>query len=440
MAADRTRFPYSPLVSDLRRLLAHDDGVRAADREPLHHLIQHPAVRQRLPASGRRRHERALVLVLTAALDMLDEDMMRAALRWHFGLAPESESNKAAQRRAQAVTLSGYGPYAYGKDRRNRRTNAWDKSRLTRALERVEGFLDELVDPAANDGTAAQARSTARREGGSSSHSLEFHTTMIAHVRAVFERGDYAAVLRYREAFSRLLWIEGRISERLQLGALVEEAALHLEAKEAQAAALIDDLGWTSVASQRHSEAEVHLRHGLRVARAAGLSYWEAKAHRHLGGLMIERKEYEQARTAYHDSRTRSEDIEPTLLRKEFQAGLEHDLALLEYLADALDAALEHLATSVRLREEVGDPSRTVRIRSLRGKILERQGEYALAKDEFRFGLAESRRVGRRDEQIRNLRGLARVLRREGSATEADSCDSEAEELEAQTPVPFERA
>ncbi len=248
---------------------------------------------------------------------------------------------------------------------------------------------------------------------------VPFERTLILQARAMMGRGDFAAVLRYHDAFSRFLFVEGHLEERIELGTLVSEAGLRLERTEDRVAALVDDLGWTQVAAGAYAEAEDALRHGLDVAREAGLVYWQAKARRHLGGLSVEQHDYDGALVEYRAAQELSNGIPDEIRRVEFQAGIEHDLSTLSYLSQDLDAAQKHLEESVRLRAIINDPSRVVRAHALRGKILEARGKYGLAREEYELGIQRAVQVNRRDEQVRNLRGLARLSRRAGRISEA---------------------
>jgi tetratricopeptide (TPR) repeat protein len=262
----------------------------------------------------------------------------------------------------------------------------------------------------------------------------------------MYDAGDYSAVIRYRDAFSRMLWIEGHLEQRLKLGDITEDAAIKLGNLKAQIASLIDDLGWTSVALGRYEKAVGFLKHGLRLAEAANEYYWSAKAHRHLGGLYVEKRDYPRA---YEHLTAAMEEalkvpIEPE--RNEMVAGIEYGLAITAYSGADYEVALKHLETSNRLRRDLGDESRTVRIYAMIGKIYEAKNDLSQAKDNFRKGIREAKRVGRVDEEIRNLLGLARVLAEEyrldgtqlPKKEESDRCQAQAAELMQLTPIPLE--
>lgn len=263
-----------------------------------------------------------------------------------------------------------------------------------------------------------------------------FETLLVREIEKLHLAHDYSRILRYRDAFSRLLWLEGSLLERLRLGELAEEAAISVGDREAQAAALIDDLGWTNVARKDYDAAERAIRHGLDVAQEAGSLYLQAKANRHLAGIYIEKQDYVQAYKYLQLAQEYASAIQESATRTEMSAGVEYGLAVCAFHDQQLARALKHLDKSHLLREEDGDTSRTVRTFGLRGRILLGMREVERAKDEFRKGLQRAREVGRRDEQIINLLGLARVTDIEGREVQSAVYREEADSLMEKTPIP----
>ncbi|WP_189159282.1 tetratricopeptide repeat protein [Lentzea pudingi] len=277
-----------------------------------------------------------------------------------------------------------------------------------------------------------------RVQKAASSSTLDdtFPKLLVREITGLQVNRDYARIIRYREAFSRTLWLEGNLDERIQLGTLAEDAAIQLGNRSAQAAALIDDLGWTHVAKRDYATAERHIKHGKTVAIEEGDSYWQAKAERHLAGIAIGQENYNKAYDHLAEAAKIAGSISENLIRDEMLAGIEYGLAECAYRNNENAKALTHLDTSEVIRKQVGDATRAVRVRSLRGRILLKLDRAAEAKDAFRRGLREAREVGRRDEQIINLLGLARVTALEGREVQAAAYKREADELLADTPVP----
>lgn len=266
--------------------------------------------------------------------------------------------------------------------------------------------------------------------------SVPFEDALLKQVEEMYQREDYAAIVRYHPTFSRMLWFIGSVRELHRLGTLSEDAAARFGDKLTQAAALIDDLGWCLVVLGDYQSAEQNIRHGLRVAELANDAYLQAKAHRHLAGLAIERRprdlvtpegELETAERIAHG-------IPEEPPRREMLAGIRFALAILRFFQGRLDEALDHVSEAA----EVADPGRNVHRHALRGKIYEAKGDYQLAKDNYRRGYEQAKRVRRTDEEIRNLVGLARVARTEGHHEEAGQFQTLADALLERTPVAYE--
>lgn len=264
---------------------------------------------------------------------------------------------------------------------------------------------------------------------------LSFPRLLVAELRKLYANGDYARILRYREAFSRTLWLERNLAERVRLGTYAEDAAIQLGNRSAQAAALIDDLGWTHVALGDYTTARRHITHGRTVASDEGDPYWQAKSERHLAGIAVRKEKYAEANAHLEQANHFAAAIAEAIVRDEMIAGIEYGLAECAHYSHEYPKALAHLETSERLRKQVGDPTRAVRTHSLKGRILMKLERTAEAKDSFRRGLRDAREVGRRDEQIFNLLGLARIAALEGRDVQSVAYRREAGTLQESVPV-----
>ena len=284
--------------------------------------------------------------------------------------------------------------------------------------------------------TESLVRVLPRRPPKKSNQPFEQH--LIEEVRRLLKDEQYASVIRYRNAFSRSLWVEGKHAARIALGEAAEEAALRSGDFEAQSAALVDDMGWTSVAAKRLTEAQTHLEHGREVAAAHGLTYWEAKAWRHLGGLGLEKRDYKTAYSNLEQAKEVARRIPDSAQRTEMLAGIEYGLATAAYNGHDIENAEVHLLASREMRAQLMDPLRAVRIHAMLGKIYEAQRKTSQAFDNFRVGLSESRKLGRVDEQVRNLLGLARLETDRGRSSAASEYREEANRLSGGLALPLE--
>ena len=261
---------------------------------------------------------------------------------------------------------------------------------------------------------------------------------LVSELRRLASQGNYETILRYRDTFSRFLWLEGKAKERVRLGEIAEDAAAKLGNKQVRIAALVDDIGWSLMSLGQLAKAQTALLHGLRLAKELREQYWISKAYRHLAGSYLEAKDYGNAWKYLGLASKAAAKILDADARAEMLAGIEYGRAVTAHLTNKLDDALKYIETSDRLRKKLGDASRMVRTYNMKGKIAEAIGDAGLAKDLYRTGLNESLKIRRKDEMIRNHLGLARVYAREGSSKLAQKHALEARKLLTGTPVPFE--
>lgn len=139
--------------------------------------------------------------------------------------------------------------------------------------------------------------------------------------------GDNLNVIRYGLGLSRTLWIEGEYDLRLRIGALIEDAASKLNDVETQASVLIDDLGWTLVTLKKYSEAEQKIKHGKRLAESKGYYYLSCKAMRHIAGINIQKKDYDEAVKTLNQVLESAKKIADEKQRDEMVAGATYGLA-----------------------------------------------------------------------------------------------------------------
>ena len=265
-----------------------------------------------------------------------------------------------------------------------------------------------------------------------------FPEILVRELERLLRIGEYEALLRHRKAFSRILWVEGKIRERVRLGEIAEDAAVRTDDKASQVAALVDDLGWSMVAIGKYSQAQGNIAHGLRIAKEMGDHYWIAKSHRHLAGIFVEANRFQEADSELDKAREAAAQIRETRTQKEMVAGIEYGAAMSNLHANKPSEALKHLQESEKLRREVGDRTRIVRVYSLRGKIAEASDDMGVAKDCYRKGLEEAKKIGRKDEMIRASLGLARILDAQGDKKTAEHHRMAAESMKKTTPIPYE--
>lgn len=248
-------------------------------------------------------------------------------------------------------------------------------------------------------------------------------------------------VLRLRDALSRYLWVEGLLKARLAIGEAAESAAARLGQEVSRMGILIDDLGWTLVAQEEREKAREKIHLGLSIAERQSDSYWLAKARRHLAGIATIERNFPLAKEELKLSEEAAKEIGSEAARNEMIAGIHYAVAVTLLYEGKYEDALKAAEESEGLRTESGDQTRAVRSYSLKGKILLRMGDTNSrgdAKAIFLRGLKEAEGLGRRDEIIRNLSGLAAVFDSEGDEHQALSYREKAAIMLEETPVPYE--
>jgi nucleoside phosphorylase/tetratricopeptide (TPR) repeat protein len=266
----------------------------------------------------------------------------------------------------------------------------------------------------------------------------DFVRAFVAELANLVKRKQYETIVRYRETFSRFLWVEGRLKERVRMGRIAEDAAAKLGKTDVQIAALLDDVGWSLAALRKFKDSKQSLLHGLRLAQDAGNRYWAAKAHRHLAGLYLEEGKHKLAFKELATAERLAKKIPDRRERIEMLAGIAYGRAVIAHLNGQLKDALRYLNRSEKLQEILHDASRAVRFYALKGKIAEAKGDLGLAKDLYRRGLEQANKIGRKDEMIRNELGLARVFAADGDAARSLKHRTEAQTMLKVTPVPYE--
>jgi tetratricopeptide (TPR) repeat protein len=231
------------------------------------------------------------------------------------------------------------------------------------------------------------------------------------------------------------LWVEGQLRVRVEIGKRIAEAAAAINDKNTLMGVLIDDLGWTYVALKNHEEARSNITRGMEIADELNAYYWLAKGHRHLAGIAIELRDRERAAAEFKQARKDAERIEPAKTRTEMLAGIDFGEAEFYLNGGETSRALILVKESEERRKQGGDESRIVKVYALRGKIEEAMGQTARATEIFQRGLREARKIGRVDEQIRCLEGLAGI---EKDPEQKRRLEDAANQLKARTPIPYD--
>lgn len=260
-------------------------------------------------------------------------------------------------------------------------------------------------------------------------------SAFVRHLDFLLQEDKHEAVVRYHAALSRLLWVEGQLRVRVEIGKRIAEAAAAINDKATLTGVLIDDLGWTYVALDEHEEARRNITRGIEIAEESNAYYWAAKGHRHLAGIAVESRDKKTASAEFRKAREIAERIEAPKTRVEMLAGIDYGEAVYCLRFGPIDRALTLVKESEARRMEGGDESRIVKVYALRGEIEERMDQKTRATEYFRRGLRTAKKIGRVDEEIRCLQGLARI---EKDPEQKRRLEAAASELKALTPIPYD--
>ncbi|GHV23063.1 hypothetical protein AGMMS49959_15090 [Planctomycetales bacterium] len=254
-------------------------------------------------------------------------------------------------------------------------------------------------------------------------------------------RNEDILTLRKKENWSRSLWLEGKPYARLELGEIAKRAAINIPDRKNLAEIYIDDLGWTSVSLEKYSNAKDFLQQGLKCAEQIQDNddkyYWSAKAKRHVAGIEVECRNYNEAEKLMEMATSYCNRIVNEQKKNEMLAGIYYGQSIIFLKAsndkkENLEIALDYAEKSEMLRKG-GDKTRLVKIHSLKGNIYEAKNDKVNAEEQYRKGLEESR-DRRIDEIIKNYLGLARIIE---NNDEKRQCIKSAKKLLDKTPVPY---
>lgn len=252
---------------------------------------------------------------------------------------------------------------------------------------------------------------------------------IVAEMQKAFTDRRWEEVVRLGCALSRPLWITGRYALRIQLGTLVESAASYSQNVRAQAAALIDDLGWTKASMGRHDEARRHIEHGIKLARQIGDEYLVCKGYRHLSGIAMRETDLSRAVSYLAEAKASLAAVSDVRLKSELEANFLYVEGVLLRRKGAYDEAITRLEEAQRRFTAMDDRDRAAKCFSAMGDAHLAARSIAAAKDSYRIGLAVARKLTRKDAELRCLLGLADTAAAEGAQPDARRFLAEARDV-----------
>lgn len=301
------------------------------------------------------------------------------------------------------------------------------KSLYSAGMEAATAFLD----------SSGERLKAGTPPGHLSEVELKLSHALVESLKDLSKEEDYPSILRIGSAISRILYLEGMLQARLEIGKIVENAAMMADDPGKRVKALIDDIGWSLVTMQKRDEGEIQIRDGITLATNSGEFYWAAKGYRHLAGIALSRRILDDARRHLEKSLLEAQKIEHQRDKKEMLAGIYYGLAEVEIRSGNYDIAEKKIDETECLYRELGDYERLLKIYAQRAKVALARSQYSIARDFYREGIRECKKLNRTDELIRNYDGLSKLAKEEGDVETANEMQRKADALKLQLPLPF---
>lgn len=233
--------------------------------------------------------------------------------------------------------------------------------------------------------------------------------SLVESIESAFSEKKWKEVIRIGSVLSRPLWVAGHYFMRIKIGEYVEAAAAFSGDKRTQIRALIDDLGWTNLIIGDEKKANEHIKHGIEIADEIEDHYMVSKGYRHLSGIALKQKDINNAIINHENAKKELENIIDEKKRKELEAGLFVNTALIEMERNNWQGALSELKNAKEIYKQMEDEEREVKMYPMIGNCLAGLNDFVGALDAFRKGLTAAETQSRKDSIISNLQGIGRV-------------------------------
>lgn len=245
---------------------------------------------------------------------------------------------------------------------------------------------------------------------------------LVSYLTVEFNKGNYQQVVRWGKNFSRPLWVDGLYESRIEVGNLVVQASKAIDNVESEIWALIDDLGWTYVAIGRLEKAKENINKGIKLAlKQANIDhYLLAKAYRHLSGIAFRESNFKGSEDFSKEAEVEASKIGDEKKRLEMQAGINFGRAEMTFEMkqsgkDAdIDKAIEFCKGAQTAYQQLNDKERQVKTYSLLSKLYLLKNDFEQAGNLASLGLEIATRTTRKDELIKNLIIIAKIMISEG--------------------------
>ena len=234
---------------------------------------------------------------------------------------------------------------------------------------------------------------------------------IIKHIREAYENEDWKTVCVLGTMISRYLYLSSQYDLSIDIGKLVEDAAVELEDDDVRAKILIEDIGWTQFVHGEKKRAKANISTGLTIAEKIGNYYLSAKAYRHLASIERRKGNYEKASENLSGAEKEAKKIPDEKLRREIQASLVFSRAKLKERQiqndEDLEQCIEAAKNATKRFIELNDQGRAVKTYRFIGDLYCRKKDYCEAIKFYNTGLEKSFEIHRYDTIEEN--GLALI-------------------------------
>lgn len=244
---------------------------------------------------------------------------------------------------------------------------------------------------------------------------------LLQSVQVAFEKEKWNEVVKVGKILSRPLWILGKYQLRYDIGKLVEMSAAQISDFEAQANALIDDLGWTAYELGKHDLAIDNIKHGISIATNYNYFLIASKAYRHLSGIYLSNNQQKDSEDALSTSEVYANKIDDEKQRAEALTGCLTNRAIILMNKGEYGTSIDAFLQAKENYKKTNDKDREAKLYHYIGDAYLKWGRKNEAYDAYRQGLSYSEREGRRDGVYRNSYGIATISMSKGDKETAKS-------------------
>ncbi len=259
--------------------------------------------------------------------------------------------------------------------------------------------------------------------------------TLIKLFKALRDQDENDFIINIGPQINEYLWHNGFYGILEKMGRIIEKAAVEEFRLDIQARMLIEHIGWILACKGQIEEAKDKINEGMAAAKINNDLPMQIKGLRHLAAIYyFYEKDKRKALKTFKDAFKLTNCIEDTNKKNESIAPLYYGMSKI-YIDDGkFKEARKYNKEAEKCYALIGNKKRGVKIFNQKGEIEEKEGNKQKAIIYYKQGLEYARKYGRKDDIIKNLLGLSRVV---SDDREKAEYKKEAETLEKDVPLLF---